>query len=58
MHARTPHRNRSRPQEAVETKLQGERFEADSKVYLKKLWAEATIWVSPKYQDRLSPSES
>jgi peptidyl-prolyl cis-trans isomerase SurA len=42
----------------VEAKLQGERFEEASKAYLKKLWAEATIWVSPKYEARLSPSES
>ena len=41
----------------VESKLQNERFEADSKVYLKKLWAEATVWVSPKYQARLSTAE-
>ena len=42
----------------IETKLQGERFEVASKAYLKKLWAEATIWVSPKYEARLTPSES
>lgn len=41
----------------VESKLQGERFEADSKVYLKKIWSEATIWISPKYEARLAPPE-
>lgn len=39
----------------IEAKLQAERFERDSKEYLKKIWAEATIWVSPKYQARLAP---
>jgi len=42
----------------VEAKLQGERFEAASKAYLKKLWAEATIWVSPKYEARLTSPNS
>jgi peptidyl-prolyl cis-trans isomerase SurA len=41
----------------IETKLQSERFEADSKVYLKKAWSEATIWISPKYESRLAPAE-
>jgi len=41
----------------IESKLLNERIEAESKVYLKKLWAEATIWISPKYEDRLSPAE-
>jgi peptidyl-prolyl cis-trans isomerase SurA len=38
----------------IETKIQNERFTAEYKIYIKKAWAEATIWVSPKYQDRLS----
>lgn len=42
----------------IETKLQGERFATEYASYIKKAWGEATIWVSPKYQDRLSPAES
>ena len=39
----------------IETKIRGERFGAEYVNYMKKAWTEATIWVSPKYQDRLSP---
>jgi peptidyl-prolyl cis-trans isomerase SurA len=39
----------------IETKVQNERFAAEYKKYMVKAWSEATIWISPKYQDRLSP---
>jgi peptidyl-prolyl cis-trans isomerase SurA len=39
----------------IETKIQNERFAAEYKKYMIKAWSEATIWISPKYQDRLSP---
>jgi peptidyl-prolyl cis-trans isomerase SurA len=39
----------------VEKKIRDQRFEAEYKKYMAKAWSEATIWVSPKYQDRLSP---
>jgi peptidyl-prolyl cis-trans isomerase SurA len=42
----------------IETKIQGERFPAEYKNYMKKAWTEATIWISPKYQERLSPDDS
>jgi len=42
----------------IETKIQSERFSAEYKGFIKKAWAEATIWISPKYQDRLSPLDS
>ena len=38
----------------IETKIQNDRFSAEYKTYMKKAWTEATIWISPKYQDRLS----
>ena len=41
----------------IESKLLSEQFEIDSKAYLKKLWAEATIWISPKYEARLAPAD-
>lgn len=41
----------------VETKIRNERFAAEYRSYMKKAWTEATIWVSPKYQDRLSSDE-
>lgn len=41
----------------IETKLRGQRFDVESKEYLKKAWSEATIWVAPKYQARLSSAE-
>jgi parvulin-like peptidyl-prolyl isomerase len=41
----------------VEQKLRNQRYEVDSKVYMKKAWSEATIWVSPKYEARLSPTD-
>jgi len=42
----------------IESKIQSDRFDAEFKTYMKKLWAEATIWVSPKYEDRLSPIDA
>jgi len=41
----------------VETKIQNERFSTEYKSYMKKAWTEATIWIAPKYEDRLSPLE-
>lgn len=41
----------------IEQKLQTGRFSDEYKTYIKKAWSEATIWVSPKYQERLSPAE-
>jgi peptidyl-prolyl cis-trans isomerase SurA len=41
----------------IEAKLRGEQIEAESRVYLKKAWSEATIWISPKYESRLAPAE-
>ena len=42
----------------IETKLRGDRFTVEYNKYMIKAWSEATIWVSPKYQDRLSPIDS
>lgn len=42
----------------IETKIQGERFAVEYKIYVKKAWDEATIWISPKYQDQLSPVDT
>jgi parvulin-like peptidyl-prolyl isomerase len=39
----------------IESKIQNDRFAAESKKYMAKAWSEATIWISPKYLDRLSP---
>jgi parvulin-like peptidyl-prolyl isomerase len=41
----------------VETKIRSERFSAEYKTYMKKAWTEATIWISPKYENRLSSDE-
>jgi hypothetical protein len=41
----------------VEKKIRDQRFDAEYKKYMVKAWSEATIWISPKYQDRLSPIE-
>ncbi len=38
----------------IENKIQNDRFAAEYKTYMKKAWAEATIWISPQYQSRLS----
>lgn len=38
----------------IENKIQNDRFAAEYKNYMKKAWTEATIWISPRYQDRLS----
>jgi peptidyl-prolyl cis-trans isomerase SurA len=38
----------------IETKIQNDRFSAEYKTYMKKAWTEASIWISPKYQARLS----
>jgi parvulin-like peptidyl-prolyl isomerase len=45
-------------QAEIETKIQNERFAAEYKNYMKKAWAEATIWIAPQYQSRLSPLDS
>jgi peptidyl-prolyl cis-trans isomerase SurA len=42
----------------IENKIRNERFDAEYKKYMVKVWSEATIWISPKYQDRLSPVDS
>lgn len=42
----------------VELKIRNDRFAVEYKAYVKKAWTEATIWVSPKYQDRLSPADA
>jgi peptidyl-prolyl cis-trans isomerase SurA len=42
----------------IESKLQSDRFSTEYKKYMKKAWAEATIWISPKYQDRLSSADA
>ena len=42
----------------VESKIQNERFAVESRKYMAKAWSEATIWISPKYQDRLSPIDA
>ena len=39
----------------IEKKIQNDRFAIEYKNYMVKAWSEATIWISPKYQDRLSP---
>jgi len=41
----------------IEAKIQDERLASEYKSYIKKAWTEATIWVSPKYEARLSPAE-
>jgi len=41
----------------IEKKLQEERFSVEYQQYMIKAWSEATIWISPKYQDRLAPIE-
>jgi peptidyl-prolyl cis-trans isomerase SurA len=42
----------------VETKIQNERFATEYKNYMKKAWTEATIWIAPQYQSRLSPVDA
>jgi peptidyl-prolyl cis-trans isomerase SurA len=41
----------------IEKKLQEDRFSVEYQKYMIKAWTEATIWISPKYQDRLAPIE-
>ena len=41
----------------IENRIQNDRFAVEYKNYLKKAWTEATIWISPRYQARLSPSD-
>jgi len=41
----------------VQTKLENEEIQKQTKLYLKKLWSETTIWISPKYASRLSPED-
>jgi len=38
----------------IDKKIQNDRFSVEYKNYMVKAWSEATIWISPKYQDRLS----
>lgn len=38
----------------IENTIQNDRFAAEYKNYMKKAWTEATIWISPQYQGRLS----
>ena len=42
----------------IEGKIRNERLETEYQTYMKKAWAEATIWISPKYEDRLSPGQA
>jgi parvulin-like peptidyl-prolyl isomerase len=42
----------------IETKIQNERFATEYKNYMKKSWTEATIWIAPQYQSRLSPVDA
>ena len=42
----------------VEAKIRAERVPLEYAAYMKKAWGEATIWVAPKYQDRLSPADT
>jgi len=42
----------------IETRIQNDRFAAEYKNYMKKAWTEATIWISPQYQSRLSPLDA
>jgi peptidyl-prolyl cis-trans isomerase SurA len=42
----------------IESKIENERFAVEYKKYMIKAWSEATIWISPKYQDRLSPIDA
>jgi parvulin-like peptidyl-prolyl isomerase len=41
----------------IQTRLENEEIQKQTRVYLKKVWAETTIWVAPKYADRLSPED-
>jgi len=42
----------------IESKIQNDRFSPEYKSYMKKAWTEATIWISPKYRDRLSSTDA
>ncbi len=42
----------------IEKKIQEERFSVAYQQYMVKAWSEATIWVSPKYEARLSPIDA
>jgi peptidyl-prolyl cis-trans isomerase SurA len=39
----------------VQKKLENDEIQKQTRVYLKKIWAETTIWISPTYASRLSP---
>lgn len=43
-------------QDDIEKKLRSEAIRKATRVYLKKAWAETTVWISPKYKSRLSPA--
>lgn len=42
----------------VENILRNEQMKKQTAVYLKKAWAETTIWIAPAYQARLSPEDA
>jgi peptidyl-prolyl cis-trans isomerase SurA len=42
----------------IEKNIQTDKFGPAYKTYIQKAWAEATIWVSPKYESRLSSLDS
>jgi peptidyl-prolyl cis-trans isomerase SurA len=42
----------------VQSKLENEEIQKQTRIYLKKVWAETTIWISPKYESRLSPEDA
>lgn len=41
----------------IEKKLRNEAIRKATRAYLKKAWAETTVWISPKYKSRLSPED-
>lgn len=42
--------------EAIRQKMEADQYAAAYAAFMKKLWSEAEIWVSPKYESRLSKS--
>jgi hypothetical protein len=38
--------------------VRAERYPVEYAAFMKKAWSEATIWIAPKYQDRLSPADT
>ena len=41
----------------VEKTIENAEVQKQIRIYLKKLWSEATVWVAPQYQSRLSPDD-